>query len=114
MRSPAAAAGGGGGEGLSVSLLEAFIEAHQDDVQRCLSLGISPATGTPYYEGFHEAGRSLLQCAHAGRTKPKAKSSIDTECIRAICCMSYCHWTDASQASPKRLVKGQVCAGCNF
>ncbi len=45
MRSPAAASGGAGGQGLAVSLLEAFIECHQADVQRCLSLGISPATG---------------------------------------------------------------------
>ena len=46
MRSSAAASGGGGGQGLAVSLLEAFIERHQADVQRCLSQEISPATGT--------------------------------------------------------------------
>ena len=45
VRSPAAASGGGGGQGLLISLLEAFIEAHQADVQRCLSQGVSPATG---------------------------------------------------------------------
>ena len=76
VRSPAAASGGGGGQGLLISLLEAFIEAHQADVQRCLSQGVSPATGAVKGACLSERilPRSLgprtptrLQVAHCGR-----------------------------------------------
>ncbi|BDA50870.1 probable helicase MOV-10 at C-terminar half [Coccomyxa sp. Obi] len=45
VRSITAATGGGVAEGLSVSLLERFIEAHQVDVPRLLEIRKAPATG---------------------------------------------------------------------
>ena len=45
MRSIAAATGCGVAEGLTVSLLERFIEVHQADVARLLKIKKAPATG---------------------------------------------------------------------
>ncbi|EIE26144.1 P-loop containing nucleoside triphosphate hydrolase protein [Coccomyxa subellipsoidea C-169] len=45
VRSVAAATGGGLGDGLTISLLERFIDAHREDVPRLLASNRAPATG---------------------------------------------------------------------
>lgn len=55
VRSAAAATGGGLGDGLTVSLLERFIEAHTVDVPRLLEAGRAPATGEGNFQNMIDA-----------------------------------------------------------
>ena len=47
VRSPEAATAGGGGHGLSVSLLERFIQRNQEEAGGLMAQGLAPATGHP-------------------------------------------------------------------
>lgn len=87
VRSIAAATGGGVAEGLTVSLLERFIEVHQADVQRLLEIGKAPATGA----WLHDACRNEdLRISSVSHSRFAAMASL----VYSFCCSMRQHYPD--------------------